>query len=125
MSAVSVTVVGAFESVGAILVVAPATAYLLTDRLGTMLGLAVGTGIASAVLGYGAARALDVSIAGAMASVAGLLFVAALLLSPGHGLLARMVQLRKMGRRLSGQLLLLHLRKEGEVVPTATLERRF
>ena len=130
MSAVSVTVVGAFESVGAILVVAmlvvpPATAYLLTDRLGTMLGLAVGTGIASAVLGYGAARVLDVSIAGAMASVAGLLFVAALLLSPGHGLLARMLQLRKMGKRLSGQLLLLHLRKEGEVVPTAMLERRF
>lgn len=130
MSMVSVTVVGAFESVGAILVVAmlvvpPATAYLLTDRLGAMLGLAVGAGIASALLGYGAARVLDVSIAGAMASVAGLLFVAALLLSPGHGLLARMLQLRKMGRRLSGQLLLLHLRKEGEVVPTAMLERRF
>jgi manganese/zinc/iron transport system permease protein len=130
MSAVSVTVVGAFESVGAILVVAmlvvpPATAYLLTDRLGALLGLAVGTGIASALLGYGAARVLDVSIAGAMASVAGLLFVAALLLSPGHGLLARLLQLRKMGRRLSGQLLLLHLRKEGEVVPTAMLERRF
>ena len=130
MSAVSVTVVGAFESVGAILVVAmlvvpPATAYLLTDRLGVMLGLAVAIGIASAVLGYGAARVLDVSIAGAMASVAGLIFVAALLLSPGHGLLARMLQLRKMGRRLSGQLLLLHLRKEGEAVPAAMLERRF
>lgn len=107
------------------LVVPPATAYLLTDRLGVMLGLAVGTGIASALIGYGAARALDVSIAGAMASVAGLIFVAALLLSPGHGLLARMLQLWKMGRRLSGQLLLLHLRKEGEVVPAAMLERRF
>lgn len=130
MSAVSVTVVGAFESVGAILVVAmlvvpPATAYLLTDRLGVMLGLAVGTGIASALLGYGMARVLDVSIAGAMATVAGLLFVAALLLSPSHGLLARLLQLRRMGRRLSGQLLLLHLRKEGEVVPTSLLERRF
>lgn len=130
MSAVSLTVVGAFESVGAILVVAmlvvpPATAYLLTDRLGAMLGIAVGCGIASATLGYTAARALDVSIAGAMASVAGLLFLAALLLSPGHGLLARMLQLRRMGSRLSGQLLLLHLRKEGEVVPAAMLERRF
>jgi manganese/zinc/iron transport system permease protein len=130
MSAVSLTVVGAFESVGAILVVAmlvvpPATAYLLTDRLGAMLGIAVGSGIASATLGYTAARVLDVSIAGAMASVAGLLFVTALLFSPSHGLLARMVHLRRMSSRLSGQLLLLHLRKEGEVVPTAMLERRF
>ncbi len=130
MSAVSITVVGAFESVGAILVVAmlvvpPATAYLLTERLEAMLAIAVGTGIASAVLGYLMARALDVSIAGAMATVAGLLFVAALLLSPGHGLLARLFQLRKMGSRLSGQLLLLHLRKEGEAVTTAMLERRF
>jgi len=130
MSMVSVTVVGAFESVGAILVVAmlvvpPATAYLLTDRLGTMLGLAVGVGVASALGGYGLARAWDASIAGAMAMVAGLLFLAALLFSPSHGLLARLLQLWRMGRRLSGQLLLLHLRKEGEVVPVSTLERRF
>jgi manganese/zinc/iron transport system permease protein len=130
MSAVSVTVVGAFESVGAILVVAmlvvpPATAYLLTERLGAMLGLAVAAGVTSALGGYALARAWDASIAGAMATVAGLLFLAALLFSPGHGLLARVLQLRRMGRRLSGQLLLLHLRKEGEVVPAAVLEQRF
>lgn len=130
MSAVSVTVVGAFESVGAILVVAmlvvpPATAYLLTDRLSHMLALAVAAGVGSAFGGYGLARLWDVSIAGAMALVSGLLFLAALLFSPGHGLVARVLQLRRMGRRLSGQLLLLHLRKEGEVVPVAMLERRF
>jgi manganese/zinc/iron transport system permease protein len=130
MSMVSVTVVGAFESVGAILVVAmlvvpPATAYLLTDRLGSMLGLAVGVGVASALGGYALARIWDASIAGAMATVAGLLFIAALLFSPGHGLLARVLQLWRMGRRLSGQLLLLHLQKGGEVVPVSTLERRF
>ena len=130
MSAVSVTVVGAIESVGAILVVAmlvvpPATAYLLTDRLSHMLGLAVTAGIASALGGYGLARLWDVSIAGAMATVAGMLVLAALLFSPSHGLVARVLQLWSMGRRLSGQLLLLHLRKEGEVVPVAMLERRF
>jgi manganese/zinc/iron transport system permease protein len=130
MSMVSVTVVGAFESVGAILVVAmlvvpPATAYLLTDRLGAMLGLAVGIGVASALGGYALARAWDASIAGAMATVAGLLFLAALLFSPGHGLLARVLQVWRMGRRLSGELLLLHLQKGGEVVPVSTLERRF
>jgi manganese/zinc/iron transport system permease protein len=130
MSAVSVTVVGSFESVGAILVVAmlvvpPATAYLLTERLERMLVLSVLLGLASAVGGYGLARWLDASIAGAMATVAGLLFLAALLFSPGHGLLARLLILRRMGWRLSGQLLLLHLQKGGDMVPVSTLERRF
>lgn len=130
MSAVSVTVVGSFESVGAILVVAmlvvpPATAYLLTERLGAMLALSVALGVASALGGYGLARIWDASIAGAMATVAGLLFLAALLFSPGHGLLARLVILRRMGSRLSGQLVLLHLQKGGDVVPMALLERRF
>jgi manganese/zinc/iron transport system permease protein len=130
MSLVSVTVVGAFESVGAILVVAmlvvpPATAYLLTERLERMLVLAVALGVASAVGGYGFARWLDCSIAGAMASTAGLFFVAALLFSPGHGLVAHLVIQRRMGGRLSGELLLLHLQKGGEGLPIATLERRF
>jgi manganese/zinc/iron transport system permease protein len=130
MSAVSVTVVGSFESVGAILVVAmlvvpPATAYLLTERLERMLILSVLLGLASAVGGYGLARWLDASIAGAMATVAGLLFLTALLFSPGHGLLARLLILRRMGWRLSGQLLLLHLQKGGDMVPVSTLERRF
>ncbi|HEX7180657.1 MAG TPA: metal ABC transporter permease [Thermoanaerobaculia bacterium] len=130
MSAVSVTVVGSFESVGAILVVAmlvvpPATAYLLTERLERMLVLAVLLGVTSALAGYAAARWLDASIAGAMATVAGLLFLAALLFSPGHGLLARLLIQRRMGWRLSGQLLLLHLQKGGAVVPVSTLERRF
>jgi manganese/zinc/iron transport system permease protein len=130
MSAVSVTVVGSFESVGAILVVAmlvvpPATAYLLTERLGAMLALSVTLGVASALGGYALARAWDASIAGAMATVAGLFFLTALLFSPGHGLLARLVILRRMSKRLSGQLVLLHLQKEGEMLPFSTLEQRF
>jgi manganese/zinc/iron transport system permease protein len=130
MSAVSVTVVGSFESVGAILVVAmlivpPATAYLLTERLDRMLVLAVLLGVISACGGYGLARWWDASIAGAMATLAGVLFLGALLFSPGHGLLAWLLILRRMGGRLRGQLLLLHLQKGGSVVPVATLERRF
>lgn len=94
MGLVSITTVGAFESVGAILVVAMlivpgATAYLLTDRLERMLALAAGVGVLSAVLGYFLARSLDCSIAGAMASVCGLLFTLAFFFSPTHGLLAR------------------------------------
>jgi manganese/zinc/iron transport system permease protein len=101
MALVSVTTVGAFESVGAILVVAmlivpAATAYLLTDRLESMLALAAGTGALSAILGYFFARAIDCSIAGAMATVAGLLFTLALLISPSHGLLARRLAPRRL-----------------------------
>ncbi|MBM3288776.1 MAG: metal ABC transporter permease [Candidatus Hydrogenedentes bacterium] len=92
MAFVSFTTVGAFESVGAILVVAmlivPAnTAYLLTDRLSRMLALAVAMGIASAAGGYGLAALLDASIAGAMAVVSGALFVVAALFSPTHGVI--------------------------------------
>lgn len=127
MSAVSVTVVGSFESVGAILVVAmlvvpPATAYLLTERLGTMLVLAAGLGVASAVGGYALARALDASIAGAMAVVAGGLFLLALLFSPRHGVLARLFHHRRLGARLSDQLMLLHL--DGGGATAATLGAR-
>jgi manganese/zinc/iron transport system permease protein len=101
MGAVSFTVVGAFESVGAILVVAllvvpPSTAYLLTDRLGRMIAIAVACGVASTVGGYTLARSLDASIAGSMATVAGLLFALAFFFSPSHGLVPRAVRQRRL-----------------------------
>jgi manganese/zinc/iron transport system permease protein len=90
MGAVSATTVAAFESVGAILVVAmmvaPAcTAYLLTDRLSAMLAIAAATGVACAAGGYALAHALDCSIAGAMASAGGALFALAFFFSPRRG----------------------------------------
>lgn len=90
MSAVSITTVVSFESVGAILVVAflivpPATAYLLTDRLPVMLGLTVLFGLLSSIGGYYLAAWIDGSIAGAMAVVAGLFLALALLFSPSQG----------------------------------------
>jgi manganese/zinc/iron transport system permease protein len=101
MSMVSVTAVGAFDAVGSILVVAlmiapPATAYLLTDRLGVMLALSAGIGVASAIAGYWVAHWLDASIAGSMAAAAGALFGAAWLFAPDRGLVA-------LGRRRSRQ----------------------
>jgi len=94
MALVSVTTVASFESVGAILVVAmlviPAnTAYLLTERLSTMIVLAVLFGCASAIGGYWLAWWLDASIAAAMGVVAGLFFIAAAIFAPRNGLLAR------------------------------------
>ena len=105
MGMVSVTTVGAFENVGVILVIAlfvvpAATAYLLTDRLGHMLLIAVGAGVASSFLGYQLARILDCSIAGAIASAAGGMFVLAFLFSPRHGVLSRALTQWGLRRRL-------------------------
>ena len=79
MGAASFTAVATFEVVGAILVVAvlvapPATAYLLTQRLSTMLFLAVALGVCTALLGYCLAIWVNGTIAGAMATVAGIFF---------------------------------------------------
>jgi manganese/zinc/iron transport system permease protein len=112
MALVSVTTVGAFESVGAILVVAMlivpgATAYLLTDRLERMLLIAVAVGGAAAVLGYMMARALDCSIAGAMSTVAGGLFALAFLFSPTHGFVSRRIAQRRLRRQVAEEDFLL------------------
>lgn len=104
MGLVSMATVSSFESVGAILVVGlliiPASAaYLLTDRLGAMLIWSVSIGIASTSLGYGAAVALDASIAGCMVCAAALLFILAFLFSPKHGLIARAVRRSRLSQR--------------------------
>jgi manganese/zinc/iron transport system permease protein len=94
MGAVSLTTVVAFESVGAILVVAfliapAATAYLVTNRLPVMLVLAAVAGIMSAIGGYYLAAWVDGAISGAMATVAGLLFTLSFLFSPSRGVVGK------------------------------------
>lgn len=101
MGMVSLTTVGSFESVGAILVVAmliapPATAYLLTDKLNRMLLYAVLIGILCSILGYLLALYLDGSIAGAMAVVAGILFALAFFFSPVHGIVPKRMRQQRL-----------------------------
>jgi len=114
MAIVSLTAVGAFSAVGSILVVAlmiapPATAYLLVERFGAMLWLSAVVAAAGAAVGFGAAYALDVSIAGAMAAACGVLFGAAFLLAPQRGLLAQ-VRRRSVQRvEFGARMLLVHL----------------
>lgn len=79
MTMVALTVVAAFESVGAILVVAMliipgATAHLITSRLVPFLITAVLVGILSALGGYVGASYFDASIAGFMAIAGGTIF---------------------------------------------------
>lgn len=94
MAAVSATTVASFESVGAILVVAlliapAAAAYLITDNFRWMLVTACILGVVSSVSGYYIAVWLDGSIAGAIASMTGILFGAVMLFSPTHGILLK------------------------------------
>jgi manganese/zinc/iron transport system permease protein len=101
--AVAVTAVTAFESVGAILVVAllivpAATARLMTERLWSLVAVTVALGWLAAGGGYASALALDASIAGAMAVVAALCFTLAFVLAPRHGLLARRLRLARRRR---------------------------
>lgn len=88
MILVAVTAVASFESVGNILVVAmfvvpPASAFLLTDRLGLMIVISTVLAALSAVLGHVAAITVPVpfgysstTTAGMMSVVAGLFFLA-------------------------------------------------
>lgn len=106
MGLVSVTTVGAFEPVGAILVVAmlvvPAsTAYLLTDDLRKMLWLSAGVGVLSSVLGYFGAVWMEASIAGMMTVVAGACFMLAFLFSPSHGLVTKLSARRKLSSNVA------------------------
>lgn len=80
MSTVALTIIAAFEVVGAILVVAlllipVATARLWSRSIGQLILLTVSLGVLIALGGLGLALVVDSSIAGAMAVTAGVLFV--------------------------------------------------
>lgn len=114
MSCVSITAVGAFDTVGAILIVAlmitpPATAYLLTNRLSKMIQLSVLIGCGSSILGYFLAIIVDGSIAGGMCSIAGVIFILALLFSNKHGLLLKYYTYKKQKVEFSATLLTVQL----------------
>jgi manganese/zinc/iron transport system permease protein len=114
MSLLSLTTVGAFTSVGAILVIAlivvpAATAYLLTDRLAWMLALSAGIGALSAYVGYKAALEFDVSISGSIVSATGALFLLALFCSPSQGMAAKLWKRRRQREQFGIELLIVHL----------------
>lgn len=117
MGAVSVTTVASFEAIGAVLVVAflivpAAAAHLLTDRLWLMLVLSAAIGIGSAVVGYFAGMALNVSISGMMAAAMGAFFVTAWLLAPREGVIGRLVARRRARERFALALVLERLARQ-------------
>lgn len=113
MAMTAATAVAAFETVGSILVVAMiivpgATAWMLTDRYGTMLILTLVLAIGSALLGHVAALVVPgwlgyegMSTSGAMAVMSGVLFVLAWVCSPRHGLVAKAMVRRALSLRIA------------------------
>lgn len=114
MSLVSLTIVGAFDIVGSILVVAliiapPAAAYLLTDQLGRMAILSMALGAAAAISGYWLAYVLDASIAGAIATMTGVIFFVVYLLAPERGLISTARRRSRQKLEFAQTMLAIHL----------------
>ena len=114
MTLVSVTIVGAFDAVGSILVVAliagpPATAYLMTDKLSHMLILSAIIGSVNAVSGYWVASLFDVSIAGTIATMTFLIFGLVFLVIPKRGLIAIARRHARQKWEFAQAMLVIHL----------------
>ena len=119
MTVASVTTVGAFDAVGAILVVAlmiapAASAYLLTTDLKKMLILSILFGVFSAISGYWVAHWLDASIAGSITTMLGVLFLLVYLFAPSKGLIAVMYREKQQKIEVSLLTFLLHLKNHSE-----------
>lgn len=119
MSVSSITVVGAFDAVGAILVVAlmiapAAAAYLLTEDLKKMIGLSVFFGVFAAISGYWVANWLDASIAGSIATTLGVIFLLIYLLAPKKGLISVLYRQKRQRIEVSLITFLLHLNRHDE-----------
>ena len=114
MLLLSITTVGAFTAVGAILVVAlvivpAATAYLLTEKLLDMMILSAMIGALGAIGGYWLAIWIDGSISGGIVTMLGMLFTLALLFSPSQGLVAQRRLAGRNRERFAIDLLVMHL----------------
>jgi manganese/zinc/iron transport system permease protein len=119
MAITSVTLVAAFESVGSILVITvlvapPATAFLLTNRLGSMIVIALLVALLSAFGGQlfaivtpslfnaaGFEKVDDASVSGMTAIVCGLIFVAAFLFSPNKGVITHSIRQSFLSLRIA------------------------
>ncbi|MBG9983824.1 metal ABC transporter permease [Aerococcaceae bacterium DSM 111022] len=109
MTLTSLTAVGSFESVGSILVVGlmvgPAlTGFLLADKLERVVGIALVTAVFNAVVGVRLAYMIDLSYAGVIAVVTGVVAFLAFLFSPRKGALKNLFNRRKQERELTKQI---------------------
>lgn len=120
MALVAVTTVASFEAVGSILVVAmlivpAATAHQLTDRLATMVLVAVVVAILCALFGYLFAVWYDTNHAAMMTVVAGGFYGLAVVFSPSYGLLTTLWKNTQLSLRVVKEDLLAMLYRIEEI----------
>lgn len=102
LSLLAATSVAALQAVGACLVVAMlitpgATAYLLTDRFGRMLWLSSAMGVLTSLVGAYASYYFNGSTGGCIVTLQTLIFLAAFIFAPKHGILAAKRRIRLAG----------------------------
>ncbi len=129
MTITSITAVAAFDIVGSIVVVAliitPAsTAYLLTDCLAHLLSMSLIIAATSAVSGYAIACILDVSIAGSIATMTGILFLLTLLCAPEKGIIARFFYIRKRNKIIAQDIICYYLLQRQSGAPIYILTEK-
>ncbi len=100
MMLLTLTIVASLETVGIILVVAMlitpgATAYLLSNRLSTMMVIASGIGIISSVVGLYISFIYNMASGGSIVLVCTALFILAFLFAPKQGLISKSIHLRR------------------------------
>lgn len=143
MTLTAITAVAVFEAVGSIIVVAmlvvpAAAAHLLTDRLGRTVVLAAVIAAVAAALGQVSAVALpglldirfgpdgtpirSVGIAGSIAVASGVLLLLAFLFSPTHGLVVRLIDRKRLARRMAREDLLLSISRLEELQARPTFD---
>ena len=96
----SACVVAALQTVGAILVIAMvitpgATAYLLTDRFGRLVSIAVGLGVSTSAVGAYLSYFLDGATGGLIVFLQTVIFLLAFFFSPKYGVLSQVRQKRR------------------------------
>ncbi len=120
MTMVSVTCVAAFDAVGSVLVIAymiipPATAFLITERLSLMILISVVVGVLASFTGFLLANLINANIAGTISVVCGALFILTMLFSPRNGIIFNMREKVRKRWIFAQNLLLFHLSNhEGE-----------
>lgn len=114
MTVSSVTTVGAFDAIGAILVVAfmivpAASVYLLTNNLKRMLIYSASLGMISSIVGYWGAHLLDASIAGTIATVLGIVFFMVYLFAPNKGYISQWYKTKQQKNEVAMLVFMLHI----------------
>jgi manganese transport system permease protein len=108
LALLALSTVAALQTIGIVLVVAMlvtpgAIAYMLTDRFGRMLALAVGASVASCIIGIYASYYLNASTGGCIVLTQAVLFLIVLVIAPKRGMLARVWAARR--RAAAGTLI--------------------